>query len=99
MLKQFFVEFRVPLPMTEQFMKLIPEHRAKVNDFFNDEKLVSYTVSLDSGRIWAIFMAISDEDVAEMVESLPLTHLCHYKIHNVTFMNVVTSRIPAFSVN
>jgi hypothetical protein len=96
---QYMVEFTLPTIMTERFTGRIPEQRALVNKYFSEGKLVTYGVSLENSRAWAAFNAETEAEVLALIRALPLTQFCQYKIHALTFYNVLTAKVPLFSVN
>ena len=96
---QFMVVFKMPSVFTEIFTATIPNQRVKVNEFFNEGKLVSYAVSIENSQAWAVFNAQSEAEALDFVKELPLSHFMRYEINPLTFMNLVTTRIPTFSVN
>jgi hypothetical protein len=99
---QFMVDFNIPLGVQDQpkFQRLIPQQRSLINSYFMDGKLVSYALSLEKSRMWAVFNAKSEEDVIVLVEQLPLTkYIRDYEISILTFYNMISNAIPAFSVN
>ena len=96
---QYMVDFTLPAILTERFTSRIPEQRALVNQYFTEGKLVSYGVSLESGKVWAVFNADSEIEVLKLIRSLPITQFCQFNIHAMTFYNVLTAKVPKFSVN
>jgi hypothetical protein len=96
---QYMVDFTLPSIITERFSSHIPEQRALVNKYFEEGKLVTYGVSLETGRCWAVFNADTESEVLTLIRALPLTRFCHFRIHAMTFYNVMTARVPNFSVN
>ena len=96
---QYIVDFSIPMVVSEKFSLLIPDQRAMVNDYFFDGKLFSYALSLEAGKLWAVFIASDETEVMEWVNALPLTRFMHYKISTLTFYNTVTAHIPNFSLN
>ena len=96
---QFMVDFTLPSIITERFSSRIPEQRALVNQYFEEGKLVTYGVSLETGRCWAVFNAETETEADDLARELPLTKYMSYKVSVLTFMNVLTARVPSFSVN
>ena len=96
---QFMVDFTMPELITERFTGRIPEQRAMVNDYFGENILVSYAVSLEKGKVWAIFNGDSEEEIKSLVTAMPLTRYMTYTIHILTFYNLMTAQLPSFSVN
>ena len=96
---QYMVDFSMPTVLTERFSSRIPEQRDVINDYFSEGKLVSYSVSLESGKVWAVFNADSEDEVLVLICKLPLTRFMQYIICSLTFYNVLTTQVPHFSVN
>ena len=96
---QYMVDFSMPMVVSEKFTLLIPDQRAMVNDYFFEGKLFSYAVSLEAGKLWAVFIASDETEVMEWVNAMPLTRFMQYKISMLTFYNTVAAHIPNFSLN
>jgi muconolactone delta-isomerase len=96
---QYMVEFRLPEVISERFQNRIPEQRTLVNRYFSQGKLVSYGVSLEGHKAWAVFNADTEYEVLELVRNLPLTRFMSYEIKPLTFYNLIGSSVPNFSVN
>jgi muconolactone delta-isomerase len=96
---QFMVDFSLPTVLTDRFTNRIPEQRAKVNEYFVEGKLVSYAVSLESSKVWAVFNADSEMEVLTLINAMPLTRFMQYVICPLTFYNILTTQVPHFSVN
>ncbi len=97
-LYQFMVEFDVP-ELTDDMMALIPEQRLRIDDLFNDRKLLSYALSMDRSKVWATVLAEDETEVIETVESLPMTYLMEYEICILAFNEISKPMLPAFSLN
>ncbi len=95
----YMVDFTMPAVLTERFTSRIPDQRALVNKYFTDGKLVSYSVSLEKLKVWAVFIAESEEEVLELIRAMPLTRYMQHDISVLTFYNILTSRVPNFSMN
>jgi hypothetical protein len=98
-MKQYMVDFTLPANLNDEFVAQIPEQRAKVNQLFLQGKLVSYSLALENGKLWAIFRADTEADLLDLVMQLPLTQKMRLRYHELTFYNAAHSFVPAFSVN
>lgn len=96
---QFMVDFTLPNKLTEDFMEKIPFQRAKVNRLFREGKIVNYALSLDTSKMWAVFNANTQNEVEEIIATLPLTEFMACNISMLTFYNSNTKEAPAFSLN
>jgi muconolactone delta-isomerase len=96
---QFMVEFTMPPVLNDKFTSTIPAQRAKINQMFGTGKIVSYAVSLENLKVWAVFNAETETEANELANELPLTKYMKFKVNPLTFMNILTARVPSFSVN
>lgn len=99
-MNQYMVDFTLPTRLSDKFNSLVPNQRALINRYFSDGKLLSYAVSLERARVWAVFTARDENEVRDMVDALPLTRFMpDYDIHVLTFYNLLSTQMPNFSVN
>lgn len=96
---QFMVDFTMPKEMPEEFMALIPRQRVAVNRLMNDGKLLNYSLSLEHGKLWAVFNVETQAELMELVYDLPLTDFMKVRISELTFYNAATAVSATFSVN
>lgn len=96
---QYMVDFTLPKVLPEDFLRLIPHQRAKINKLFRDGKLVNYALSLDNSKIWAVINAGSELDVLQLISELPLTRFMKYQINMLTFFSSQNAETPIFSMN
>lgn len=96
---QYMVDFTLPKVLPEDFLRLIPHQRAKINKLFRDGKLINYALSLDNSKIWAIFNANTELDVLQLITELPLTRFMRYQISTLTFYSSQNADAPVFSMN
>ena len=95
----FMVEFKLPNTLTEEFMSLVPMQRMVVDRFLEEGILLSYALSLENSRLWAVFCGESELDVMERIIDLPLSDFMDAEIHLLTVYNDNPIEMPAFSLN
>ncbi len=98
-MNQYMVEIDLPALMTQQFMSLIPAQRTLVNELMSDGKIDSYTLSLDRRRLWVIFLAETELEVSDTLDSFPIMPYCDYQISELMFHNTMTRELPVISLN
>ena len=96
---QYMVDFRLPTILSEDFLKLIPFQRNKINKLFREGKLINYALSLDHSKMWAVVAARSESEVKDVLFELPLTRFMDFDINMLTFYNAVNADSHAFSLN
>jgi len=98
LLKQYMVEFDVIEPITHELINLIPEQRDALDELFTTGKLLSYTVSNDRTRLWAVMIAESESELLSYIDNLPMTSYMDYDYSELMFYNTV-HLMPAMSLN
>ena len=96
----FMVEFKLPNPLSEEFINLIPANRMVTNRFLNTGKFQSYTLSADRSKLWVVVVAESELEVMEIISELPLSDFMLPNIVPLAFHNTTSAwRLPALSLN
>jgi len=96
---RFMVDFTLPEVLSEEFMNMIPYQRAAINDLLAKGKLVTYALSLERSKLWAIFSAKSEMEVMKLINDLPLSNFLTADISLLTFHNTMEPEMPSFSIN
>ncbi len=96
---QFMVVFRLPEELSDEFLDLLPEQRARVTELFEEGVLLSYALSLEHSRLWAVFQATSEMAVLEYIATLPLSSYMQVRVSILTFYNTHSEAVPNFSLN
>lgn len=97
-LRQYMVEFDVPYPLTDEFLDLITDQKSAIDELFISGKMLSYTVSLDRKKVWAIFLADEESELVTYIDYLPMTGYMDYNYREIMFHNTV-HLMPAMSLN
>jgi muconolactone delta-isomerase len=98
-MSQFMVEFDLPVDMTEEFTAKIPLQRLKVNELMENGKLLSYALSYDRQKLWCVVKAQTEFDAIEIISEFPLISYMDPTITELMFNNIVSLRMPLFSLN
>ena len=92
------VEFFVPQPIPEDLLELIPEQREAVDELFASGRLLSYSLSLDRSRLWALMTANNESELVTIIDSLPMSPYMDFDYQELLFHNAL-HLIPAMSLN
>ncbi|GAA4456558.1 hypothetical protein GCM10023189_26010 [Nibrella saemangeumensis] len=98
-MSQFMVEFDLPHEMPEEFIMRIPQQRLKVNELMEDGKIMSYALSMDRQKLWCVVKADTEFEVLEIIGEFPLIGYMEPAVSELLFNNVISARIPLFSLN
>lgn len=96
---EYTAEITLPMPFTDEFLAHVPRQRAMVNKLMNEGVILSYALSIESGKLWINLLAESEEKVNALIESFPIADFISFSIHKLTFHNSINFKIPEFSVN
>ncbi|HFA48908.1 MAG TPA: hypothetical protein ENJ95_07825 [Bacteroidetes bacterium] len=96
---QYMVDFKLPQLLSEDFLKLIPQQRSKIDKLFREGKLINYALSLDHSKMWAVVSANNETEVKDLLFELPLTRFMDFNINMLTLYNAVNGESPVFSLN
>lgn len=95
----FMVDFTLPEDLTDEFFDLLPYQDSVVNKYLSNGKLLNYALSLENGKLWAIFSANSELEIREMLLDFPLTRFLQMEINLLTSYNTVHAGAAQFSLN
>ena len=99
-MNQYLIEFNIPSEITSDFTELIPAQRRQINELFHKGSLINYSLSIENGRMWAVFKARNKKEVHQMIDQLPLTnYMMDYEISELTFYQSYVPNAIQFSLN
>lgn len=93
------VEFHLPEELNDDFFDQIPHQRTAVDRLLEEGCLVSYALSLEDAKLWAVFNAESEMEVMEMILEMPLSRFMEADVHLLAFYNETPLEVPDFSLN
>ncbi|CAN5675534.1 hypothetical protein BH11BAC1_BH11BAC1_10140 [soil metagenome] len=98
-LRQFMVEFKLPEILTEEFIDLIPEQRAKINSLMDAGVIMCYTLNMERNKLWTVIVAKSDLAVMDILAQFPLIGFMKPSISELTFHHQSSLVMPSISLN
>ena len=98
-MSEYMITCDLPETLTEDFMNLIPKHRAMVNDFMKKGIFTTYTLALDRSKLWITLLSDDEEAVMEKLAELPLMPYLRIEIYELAFHQAVRVVLPALSLN
>ena len=97
--KQFMVILNFETDLSHKFIAMVPKHREKVNDLMIDGKILTYSLCLEKGLIWAVFEAKSESELRKIIKDLPLSAYMDYEINPLTFYSTNSNFTMSYSLN
>ena len=96
----YIVSLRLPDSFSEEFVALIPEHRALINQLLNEHVVETYAISADRGRGWLTINSEDEAGVETLLQRLPLyRYFSGIRIDELFIFDSVATRFPHISLN
>lgn len=96
----FVVSIRLLQAIDEDFIALIPRHRAFINQLLHDKVVEMYAISSDRSRGWVTMNGDDAAAVQAVVEQFPPYHYLHgVEIDELFIFDSAASRFPHISLN
>jgi muconolactone delta-isomerase len=95
----YMVNIQLPLTFTEQFLSLIPQQKAKIDQLMNEGKIIQYSLSADRSLLWVIIMGDSEKNINDILSSFPLINFMKPKIHELLFHHSNSIALPKLIMN
>ncbi len=95
--KKFQVTIRFYID--EEFMKLVPTHRAYINDLIDKSIIDYYSVSMETQRSWMIISALDKKEVEEYLAKSSLHNYWTIEIDELFVYDSQAYRLPALQLN
>ncbi|MBC7383591.1 MAG: hypothetical protein H7296_11485 [Bacteroidia bacterium] len=99
MKKNFMVELFLPEEMDIDFMRMIPAHRAYINELINVGSIVTYSISFDRTKGWIIFSAEDAAEVLDIVQQFPIHQFITIEISELFIHDGESFRFPKLNYN
>ncbi|MCC2546331.1 hypothetical protein LJY25_07735 [Hymenobacter sp. BT175] len=97
---RFVVTLRLPDFFDEDFISLIPTHRAHISDLIEQTIIETYAISADRTKGWVTINAASAAAVQKLVEKFPLFRfLAGVEIDELFVFDSASARFPQISLN
>jgi hypothetical protein len=93
--------FQIELPaITDEIVKVIPDHRKYINKLFAEGRILSYSVSMNRDNIWCVINAEDEKEAMEILAAFPLQkYFVDVSCHSLLFHNSLPIAIPGISLN
>ena len=96
---QFMFELGLPLAKTEEFLSLIPEHRAYVNECLVEGKILNYSLTSDMMKVYCVVESFTEQEAYEVIADMPLAAFLKIEVLPLMFHNAVFHQDFQFSKN
>ena len=96
---EFMVDFTMPDRLSDDFIARVPHQRQLINRYMKNKKLLSYALSLESQKMWAIFRVSSEFELMELLADLPLTSFMELNISSLSVLNTAKEDINEVCLN
>lgn len=93
--------FQIELPvLTDEMVKMIPEHRVHISKLFSEGRVFSYSVSINRDFIWCVVNAEDEKEAMDIIAGFPLRKFfIDATCHQLLFHNTLPVSLPDISLN
>jgi hypothetical protein len=96
----FAVSLRLPASLTEEFLSIIPAHRAFINRLLSEHIIEAYAITLNRRLGWVVINGTDEEDVRTIIEQFPLFPLFEIvDVDELLIFDNAASQFPHISLN
>ncbi|MBC7450999.1 MAG: hypothetical protein H7259_05885 [Cytophagales bacterium] len=95
----YLIDIDLPEEPDDEYISLIPEQRAQINQLMQDGIVTSYSLSVDRSKLWATVVAENEREVGQILTTFPLIRYMVYSIHKLAFHNTAQYTMPPISLN
>jgi muconolactone delta-isomerase len=95
----YMVTIKLPVKLSEDFIKLIPSQRAHIDKLMDEGKVLQYSLATDRTVLWVTILAESETKVEQLLESFPLFEYMNPVIRELAFHNSVSNELPKLIMN
>ncbi len=98
-MNEYMITINLPGDPSQEFVSLIPSHRARVNELMQQGVITGYSLSSDRRLLWVTMMAADQEEIVKTLMTMPLYRFMQYTVQELMFHNSPVFSTPRFSVN
>jgi muconolactone delta-isomerase len=98
-MRHFIVEMYIPAVVDQDFFKMIPAHRAYIDELIAEGKILTYAVNEERSKGWIVFEAKEAEEVLDLVQQFPIHRFLSIEIHALMVHDGESYRFPRLHLN
>lgn len=98
-MKKFITELFIPDASDAEFQKMIPAHRAYINELINRRVIESYSINQERTRGWIIMNGTDEEDILGYVEQFPIYRWIRVNVEELMVHDSELYRFPTLIMN
>lgn len=97
---KFVVTLHLPVVFSEDFIALIPRHRAFINQLMEDNVVETYAISADRTQGWVTMSGQNEAVIRGTVQKFPLyPFFTKVEIYELFLFDSAHGRFPRISLN
>jgi len=85
--------------VSDELMKLVPDHRAYIETLINKNVVEHYAVTMETQRAWITVVAENKKEVVRLLKRSPLSKFWTYDIDELVVLDGQHYRLPELNYN
>ncbi|MEX0813786.1 MAG: muconolactone Delta-isomerase family protein [Chitinophagales bacterium] len=98
-MKQFLIDIQLPINISENFIKQIPDQHEQIEQMMESGVIRSYSLSADRSRLSMVFNADHSDKVQEILQEFKLYEYFDTTVTELFFYKEAPEQLPAISLN
>ena len=95
----YMVHITLPDTFSAELYKLLPKHRAFINDLMDQRIILSYSLDMARKNVWAVFELNSEAEVVACLQRFPLIRFIEYQMHELAYHDTVSLKMQELIMN
>ncbi len=95
----YMIDIQLPDNFNQNFLELIPDQRAHIDQLLADGKVLSYSLAANRSKLWVIVNAEDRREVYDMIAAFPIYDFIKAVVSELAFHNHSEQVAPQFSLN
>lgn len=95
----YMAELFLPNEIDDEFMRLIPSHRAYINELIVSDIIISYSIELNRTKGWILFYTEDMSKVERYINNFPIRTFISYDVYQLLVQDGEMFKFPKIVFN
>ena len=95
----YMVTILLPKELTKEFISLIPEQRARIEELMDQGKVLQYALAIDRSTLWVTISAKSETVAKAIIATFPLIYYMKPRFIELAYQSSISTELPKIMMN